>query len=130
MLEHRGLPLNIFAKFIFAGVCNLFFGYLVFSSHLYFFSDGIWVANFFAVVAVSISGYCLSQFAVFQSKRKGNFFLYVALIIAQYFVFTPFIAFLDSFWFSPQVSYLIACVPAVVVSFSVQKFIIFKSDTL
>ncbi|MDB0016199.1 hypothetical protein N9E28_01470 [Alphaproteobacteria bacterium] len=118
-----------FAKFTVAGLANLFFGYTVFSSFLFILTDDIWLANFFALFATTLFGYHLSMFFVFKTNKKGTFLFYLALIAFQYIAFTPAIIFLAENWFTPKVSYLVVCVPAAILSFLIQKFLIFRPNT-
>ena len=128
-----GLNLNLIKattlyKFMIVGTINTLIGFCIFSFLISFFNVSIWLANLLGLVAVMLTGFILSKIFVFHFKKKSvkTLYLYCAQFVCQYFIFTALIELLVINGWDPKVAWLIIAPLAVLFSFLIQKWLIFR----
>ena len=115
-------------KFVLGGLFNAVIGFFCFSFCVYVLSLGVWFSNLIATSVAILLGYVVSKFFVFKLVSVHAFWQYAALILGQYIVFTHIIQSLIYFGMEPYLSYLMVSMVAAILSYCVQKHLIFKAD--
>lgn len=116
---------STFLRYLFIGGINTLFSYAVYALGLYF-GLNYQLANLLALILGIISSFILQGRIVFKNTDKRLFlqFLFFWFILYSFNIF--FIGVIINFGFNPYEAGAIALVPIVLISFVIQKTIIFR----
>lgn len=120
------INLRQYTSFIFAGLVNTALGFFAFICLIYLLGVNVWLSNLSAVLASTISGYFLSKNFVFKTSSRGDWALYLAFTVFQYFIYTNIIIFLENFGITYALGYIFVVFFQTLVSFYFQKKVVFK----
>ena len=115
-----------------AGLINTLVGFIVYSAAIKILNSPFWLANLFAIFAGIACGYTLARIFVFENLTPGkhtNAWKYVVTLLLQYAISTLLIGLLIHRGFSEIMSYILILPAAIAVSFILQKFWVFGSES-
>lgn len=119
----------VIIRFGLAGLVNMSAGFAIYAISVSFLAAPFWVANFAAIIGGLVCGYYLAQKFVFMSNGKGfreSAVRYICVIGIQFVLTTLIIGVLLSRGQGEVVAYLMALPAAIALSFTLQKFWVFK----
>lgn len=116
-----------FIKFIFVGILNTIVGYSFYAFFLFIGCDYKLAALFATILGVAFN-FKSTGVLVFKSHKNSLIFRFVAVYIVVFFFNLFIIKLLKNFGMNDYAAGAVCLVPAAILSFSLNKFWVFKKS--